>query len=167
MTDTLSSEVVTVNLDPAAQVTGTPMLTPGSTATAVPAVAEPVNGEGEATLVPGQWMMDPMGEYVLVLGGTEPATGLCLYQVIGANQPPGPFNAILRWTSGPGPAQGGQTFFAQTDGRAVLYGGDGEVLWSAGGDGPAQYFLVQTDGTIGLGQIGFGWSAGVDSIASR
>ena len=161
MTDAVSNEVVPVTLDPSRQVPGMFMLTPGSEATAVPAVNAPADdgNPADATLFQDQWMMDPLGEYVLVLGGTKPATGLCLYQVVGAGRPQeGHFNGLLRWTSGPGPAEGGQRFYAQTDGKAVLYGDDGKVLWSAGGDGPAQYFLVQTKGTIGLGQIAFGWN---------
>ncbi len=82
----MSVQVIT---KPDLQVTGIRLLAPpagnnfpdGVPATAIPTVPTPPQ---TATLKPGQWIMDPSQEFVLIL---DSALGLVLYQNIGGGDP--------------------------------------------------------------------------------
>ena len=115
-----------------------------------------------ATLKPGQWIMDPSGEFVLILDAQK---GLVLYQVVGNSDPTsGQFQGLAVW--GPNGATG-TVFCAQSDGNAVVYDssfpGKLNPLWHANNGGSsAQYLFVQENGSFALVQYSAVWASPPD-----
>jgi len=110
--------------------------------------------ENSATLPLNSWIVDPLGEYVLVFD----STGVCLYQVIGTQgtlQNGGSFNGMPLW--GPFGANG-QYFCAQNDGNLVVYNADGTANWSNGSKGTAQLLCLQSDSNLVLYHFEANWS---------
>ena len=146
---------VTVTTSPSLQVTGITLMAPpigntntgGIPSTAVPTVPAPqVGSSSPTTLKVGQWIMDPSGQYVLILESTK---GLSLYEVKSGSPTSGSFQGDNVF----GPAGGGGAYFcAQADGNAVVYDSSFpkslNPTWHAnnGTSGSAQYLFVQKNG---------------------
>ena len=157
---------VTVITNPGLRVTGATLLAPASTqfpqgipATVIPTVPVPPT---VGTLKTGQWIMDPSGEFVLILDGQK---GLVLYQVVGAGDPTsGQFQGLAVW--GPNGATG-VVFCAQADGNAVVYDKNfPEQLnptWHANnGPSSAQYLFVLENGSFAVVQYSAVWGSPPD-----
>ncbi len=150
--------------DPAKQIKGSQMLAPASDefpngiqCTAVPTVVVgSSNHPDTATLNQGYWIMDPKGEFVLILDGSN---GLVFYEVMGATSPTsGSFTGVAKW--GPNGA-GGTQFCAQNDGNAVVYDSNWNALWGANNGGShAEYLYVGEDGSVRLVQFNSEWTVG-------
>lgn len=136
------------------QVTGlTLMATPqgnvypqGVKSTAVPTVQPPTTAPAPgspATLTIGQWIVDPTGNFVLIL---EANKGLSLYRVMGGSVASGSIQGMNVF----GPVgKGGAYFLAQSDGNACVYPSNSiNPVWHAnnGTSGSAQYLFVQENG---------------------
>ena len=146
---------VPVTTSPNLQVTGITLMAPqtgntfpgGIPSTAVPTVPAPqISTTWPTTLKIGQWIIDPSGQYVLIL---EDKKGLSLYQVSSGNPTSGSFQGVNVF----GPKGGGGTVFcAQADGNAVVYDSSFpkslNPTWNAnnGTSGSAQYLFVQQNG---------------------
>jgi hypothetical protein len=145
---------VTVTTSANLQVTGITLLAPpagntfpgGVPSTAVATVPPPqISQTWPSTLRVGQWIMDPSGQFVLIL---EANKGLSLYQVSSGNPTSGSFQGDNVF----GPAgAGGAYFCAQADGNAVVYDSSFpkslNPTWHANnGSGNAQYLFVQKNG---------------------
>ena len=154
----MSAPVTTIPVTtaPNLQVTGiTLMATPqgnvysqGVRSTAVPTVPAPTTAptaNSPVTLTIGQWIMDPTGNFVLIL---ELNKGLSLYRV--AVGSPSPTSGSFQGTNVFGPAgKGGAYFLAQADGNACVYPPSSlNPVWNAnnGTSGSAQYLFVQENG---------------------
>lgn len=146
---------VTVTTNPSSQVTnGITMMAPpnnlypeGIRATSVPTVPTPTLPPTTSltNLTVGQWMMDPSGDFVLILD----SNGLTLYRVVTGNPTSGSFQGVAVF----GPVgKGGSYFCAQADGNAVVYDSTFPKsltpTWAAnsGQSGSAQYLFVQENG---------------------
>jgi hypothetical protein len=122
----------------------------GTPAIALPTVPVPPT---VATLTMGQWIMDPSGEYVLMLS----QQGLVLYQVIGNGNPTtGQFQGLAVW--GPSGGDNSFVFCAQADGNAVVYDSNFpnqlNPQWHANqGPSNAQYLLVLESGSWAVVQL--------------
>lgn len=157
----------TVITNPGARVTGVPLMASSSStqfphgipAVAIPTVPLPPTSP---TLKPGQWIMDPSGEFVLILDADQ---GLILYQVVGNGDPTtGKFEGLAVW--GPNGAKGA-VFCAQSDGNAVVYDssfpGNLNPTWHANNGGSsAQYLFVQENGSIALVNYSAVWASPPD-----
>ena len=148
---------VTVITKPSSQVTtGITLMAPpnnqypeGIRATAIPTVLTPTlppTPPSPTTLTVGQWIMDPSGDFVLILESTN---GLSLYRVVSGNPTTGQFQGVAVF----GPVgKGGSYFCAQADGNAVVYDSSFpkslNPTWAAnnGTSGSAQYLFVQENG---------------------
>ena len=156
----MSAPATTVSVSTPAnlQVTGiTLMATPqgnvysqGVRSTAVPTVPPPTSAPTPATpvtLTIGQWIMDPTGNFVLIL---ELNKGLSLYRVATGNGNPSPTSGSFQGTNVFGPqGKGGAYFLAQADGNACVYPPNSlNPVWNAnnGTSGSAQYLFVQENG---------------------
>ena len=152
---------VTVITNPGLRVTGATLMAPSSTqfpqgvpSTVVTTIPVPPT---TATLKQGQWIMDPSGEYVLILDGQK---GLVLYQVVGNGDPnSGKFLGLAVW--GPNGATGA-VFCAQSDGNAVVY--DSKFpdqlnpTWHGNNGGSnAQYLFVSENGSFAVVQYSPTW----------
>ena len=154
----MSAPVTTVSVSTPSnlQVTGiTLMATPqgnvyaqGVRSTAVPTVPRPTTAPGPGspvTLTTGQWIMDPTGNFVLIL---EANKGLSLYRVITGSPTSG--SGSFQGVNVFGPVgKGGTYFLAQADGNACVYPQNSITpTWAAnnGTSGSAQYLFVQENG---------------------
>lgn len=150
--------MATVTVNPKLQVTGTIMMAPpvgntyprGIRSTSLPTVPPPQAGTSwPTTLTVGGWILDPSGQYVLLLDDTN---GLTLYQL--ASDSPSPTTGTFEGDAIYGPKGGANCscFLAQSDGNAVVYDSNFPQKltpkWAAndGTDGSAQYFFVQENG---------------------
>ena len=145
---------ITVTTNPTLQVTGIPLMAPpvgnvysqGVRSTAVPTVPPPTVAPGPGspvTLQVGQWIIDPTGNFVLIL---EAVKGLSLYRVMSGSPTSGSFQGInVFGPSGPN----GVYFLAQSDGNACVYPADSiHPVWNAnnGTNTTAQYLFVEENG---------------------
>ncbi len=155
----MSAPATTVSVTTPAnlQVTGiTMMATPqgnvysqGVRSTAVPTVPPPTTAptaNSPVTLTIGQWIMDPTGNFVLIL---ELNKGLSLYRVATGPGNPSPTSGSFNGTNVFGPqGKGGAYFLAQSDGNACVYASNSiNPVWNANnGPASAQYLFVQENG---------------------
>ncbi len=146
-----------ITTNPSLQVTGLTLMAPplgnvfsqGIRSTAVPTVPAPTSAPSPtspSTLTIGQWIMDPTGNFVLIL---EANKGLSLYRLNSGS--PSPTSGSFQGTSVAGPFGGadGVYFLAQADGNACVYPADSLTpTWHAnnGTSGSAQYMFVQENG---------------------
>jgi hypothetical protein len=139
------------------QVTGITLMAPplgnvysqGIRSTAVPTVPPPTTAPGpgtQVTLTIGQWIMDPTGNFVLILENNQTTKGLSLYRVMSGSPTSGSFQGTHVF----GPvAPDGAYFLAQSDGNACVYPENSiHPSWAAnnGTSGSAQYLFVQENG---------------------
>ena len=149
------STTVTVTTTPTLQVIGITLMAPpsghvyplGIRATAVLTVQPPSTAptpSSPTTLTVGQWIMDPSGNFVLILEGNK---GLSLYRVMSGNPTSGSFQGLNVF--GPAGGNNGAYFLAQADGNACVYPSNSlHPTWNAnnGTSGSAQYLFVQENG---------------------
>lgn len=146
---------VTVTTKSTLQVTGIILMAPplgnvysqGIRSTAVPTVPPPTTApspNSPSTLTAGQWIMDPTGNFVLIL---EANKGLSLYRVMSGSPTSGSFQGMNVF--GPVGGTAGTYFLAQQDGNACVYPSNSLTpTWHAnnGTSGSAQYLFVQENG---------------------
>jgi len=149
------STTFTVTTAASLQVTGITLMAPpsghvyplGIRSTAVPTVQPPTTApspSSPATLTVGQWIMDPSGNFVLIL---EADKGLSLYRVMSGNPTSGSFQGLNVF--GPEGGNNGAYFLAQADGNACVYPSNSLTpTWHAnnGTSGSAQYLFLQENG---------------------
>jgi len=158
---------VSVTTQSTLQITGITLMAPplgnvysqGIRSTAIPTVPPPGSAPtptSPSTLTIGQWIMDPTGNFVLIL---EANKGLSLYRVMSGNPTSGSFQGMNVF----GPvAPDGTYFLAQADGNACVYPANSlHPTWNAnnGTSGSAQYLFVQENGCFVMVQCKGVWGS--------